>query len=60
MVICVADDPGMHSSQNEQDSRHYARASKIPMLEPADSAEALAFTKLAFDPVGRIQHPRFP
>lgn len=49
MVICVADDPGMHSSQNEQDSRHYARASKIPMLEPADSAEALAFTKLAFD-----------
>ncbi len=49
MVICVADDPGMHSSQNEQDSRHYARASKIPMLEPADSAEALQFTKLAFD-----------
>ena len=49
MVICVADDPGMHSSQNEQDSRHYARASKTPMLEPADSAEALAFTKLAFD-----------
>ena len=44
MVICVADDPGMHSSQNEQDSRHYARASKIPMLEPADSAEALSFT----------------
>ena len=49
MVICVADDPGMHSSQNEQDSRHYARASKIPMLEPADSAEALSFTKLAFE-----------
>ena len=49
MVICVADDAGMHSSQNEQDSRHYARASKIPMLEPADSAEALAFTKLAYD-----------
>ena len=40
-VIGVADDPGMHSSQNEQDSRHYARASKIPMLEPADSAEAI-------------------
>ena len=49
MVICVADDPGMHSSQNEQDSRHYARASKIPMLEPSDSAEALTFTKLAFE-----------
>ncbi len=48
MVICVADDAGMHSSQNEQDSRHYARAAKIPMLEPSDSAEALAFTKLAY------------
>ena len=49
MVIVVADDAGMHSSQNEQDSRHYAKASKIPMLEPADSAEALAFAKLAYD-----------
>ncbi len=49
MVIGVADDAGMHSSQNEQDSRHYARASKIPMLEPADSAEALAFTKVAYE-----------
>ena len=49
MVIGVADDAGMHSSQNEQDSRHYARASKIPMLEPADSAEAVAFTKLAYE-----------
>ena len=49
MVIAVADDAGMHSSQNEQDSRHYARASKIPMLEPSDSAEALAFTKLAYE-----------
>ena len=48
-VICVADDPGMHSSQNEQDSRHYARAAKVPMLEPADSAECLAYTKLAFE-----------
>ncbi len=48
MVICVADDPGMHSSQNEQDSRHYARAAKIPMLEPADSEEARLFTKEAF------------
>ncbi len=49
MVIGVADDAGMHSSQNEQDSRHYAMASKIPMLEPSDSAEALAFTKLAYE-----------
>ncbi len=48
MVICVADDAGMHSSQNEQDSRHYAIGAKVPMLEPADSAEAYAFTKLAF------------
>jgi len=49
MVIAVADDPGMHSSQNEQDSRHYAVAAKLPMLEPADSAEALAFAKAAYD-----------
>ncbi|MBO5727388.1 MAG: indolepyruvate ferredoxin oxidoreductase subunit alpha, partial [Oscillospiraceae bacterium] len=49
MVIAVADDPGMHSSQNEQDSRHYAIAAKLPMLEPADSAEALAFAKAAYD-----------
>lgn len=48
MVLAVADDPGMHSSQNEQDSRHHAIASKVPMLEPADSAECLAFTKLAY------------
>lgn len=48
MVIGVADDAGMHSSQNEQDSRHYAMAAKLPMLEPADSAEALAFAKLAY------------
>ena len=48
MVIAVADDAGMHSSQNEQDSRHYAKAAKLPMLEPSDSAEALAFTKLAY------------
>ncbi len=48
-VLCVADDPGMHSSQNEQDSRHYAKASKILMLEPADSAECKEYTKLAYD-----------
>ncbi len=49
MVIAVADDPGMHSSQNEQDSRHHAIASKVPMLEPADSSECYEFAKLAYD-----------
>ena len=49
LIIGVADDAGMHSSQNEQDSRHYAQAAKIPMLEPSDSAEALGFTKLAYE-----------
>ena len=49
LVIGVADDAGMHSSQNEQDSRHYARAAKIPMLEPSDSKEALAYAKLAYE-----------
>ena len=48
LVICVADDPGMHSSQNEQDSRHYAEAAKLPMLEPSDSIEAKEFAKAAF------------
>ena len=48
LVICVADDPGMFSSQNEQDSRHYAIAAKVPMLEPSDSQEALTFAKEAF------------
>ncbi len=49
MVIVVADDPGMHSSQNEQDSRHHAMAAKVPMLEPADSSEAIEFAKLAYE-----------
>ena len=49
MVIGVADDAGMHSSQNEQDSRRHAIAAKVPMLEPSDSAESLAFAKLAYD-----------
>lgn len=49
MVIAVADDPGMHSSQNEQDSRHYAVSAKVPMLEPSDSSDALNFTKLAYE-----------
>lgn len=57
MVIAVADDAGMHSSQNEQDSRHYAKASKLPMLEPSDSAEALEFTKLAFEISERFDTP---
>ena len=48
LVVCVADDPGMHSSQNEQDSRHYAKAAKLPMLEPSDAVEAKEFAKLAF------------
>lgn len=48
MVCAVADDPGMHSSQNEQDSRRHAIAAKVPMLEPCDSAECLAYTKLAY------------
>ncbi len=48
LVFCVADDPGMHSSQNEQDSRHYAQASKIMMLEPSDSSECKEFTRLAY------------
>ena len=59
LVICVADDPGMHSSQNEQDSRHYAKASKVPMLEPSDSKEALEFTKLAFEISEEFDTPVF-
>ena len=57
MLIAVADDPGMHSSQNEQDSRHYARAAKLPMLEPSDSAEALAFVKLGYELSERFDTP---
>lgn len=49
MMLAVADDPGMHSSQNEQDSRNYAKAAKVPMLEPADSSECKSFTKLAYE-----------
>ncbi len=49
LVIAVADDPGMHSSQNEQDSRHYAKASKIMMLEPSNSSECYEYTRLAFE-----------
>ncbi|NLI93892.1 MAG: indolepyruvate ferredoxin oxidoreductase subunit alpha [Peptococcaceae bacterium] len=49
LVLISADDPGMHSSQNEQDNRHFGRAAKIPVLEPSDSQEAKDFTKIAFD-----------
>ena len=57
MVIAVADDAGMHSSQNEQDSRHYARSAKLPMLEPSDSAEALAFARQAYELSERFDCP---
>lgn len=59
LVIVVADDPGMHSSQNEQDSRHYAKAAKVPMLEPSDSAECLQFTKLAYEISEQFDTPVF-
>jgi len=49
LVLVVADDPEMHSSQNEQDSRNYAKFVKVPMLEPADSRECKEFTRLAFE-----------
>lgn len=49
LVILVADDPGMHSSQNEQDSHNYAAFAKTPMIDPSDSSEALAFTREAFE-----------
>jgi len=59
LVFCVADDPGMHSSQNEQDSRHYAEASKIFMLEPSDSMECKEFTKRAFEMSEEFDTPAF-
>ena len=59
MIIGVADDAGMHSSQNEQDSRHYAIAAKLPMLEPADAEESLEFTKLAYEISEKYDTPVF-
>ena len=59
LVILAADDPGMHSSQNEQDTRFYARSAHIPMLEPSDSAEAKEFTKLAFELSEKYDTPVF-
>ena len=57
LVVCVADDPGMHSSQNEQDSRHYAIGAKLAMLEPSDSQECCDFAKAAFDLSERFDTP---
>src|SRR5690554_1822411 len=59
LVIMVADDPGMHSSQNEQDSRYYARSAHIPMLEPGDSQEAKDFVKFAFELSEKYDTPVF-
>ncbi len=56
-VIVTADDPSMHSSQNEQDNRHYARAAKMPMLEPSDSQECLDFIKAAYELSERFDVP---
>ncbi|MBQ9038185.1 MAG: indolepyruvate ferredoxin oxidoreductase subunit alpha [Clostridia bacterium] len=57
LVVCVADDPGMHSSQNEQDSRHYAIAAKLPMVEPSDSRECRDFVKAAYEISERFDTP---
>ncbi len=59
LVLCVADDQGMHSSQNEQDSRHYAEASKVMMIEPSDSQECKDFTKAAFELSEKYDTPVF-
>jgi indolepyruvate ferredoxin oxidoreductase alpha subunit len=57
MVLVTADDPDMHSSQNEQDNRNYAKFVKVPMLEPADSQECKDFTLLAFEISERFDTP---
>lgn len=57
LVIVVADDPGLYSSQNEQDTRMVARAAKLPVLEPSDSAEAKEFMKLAFELSEKFDRP---
>jgi indolepyruvate ferredoxin oxidoreductase, alpha subunit len=57
LVVCVADDPGMHSSQNEQDTRHYARLAKIPIFEPSDSQEAKEYLKIALEVSEQLQTP---
>ncbi|MBE7030037.1 MAG: indolepyruvate ferredoxin oxidoreductase subunit alpha [Ruminococcaceae bacterium] len=57
LVLMVADDPGMHSSQNEQDSRNHAKACKVPMLEPADSSECKEYVKRAYEISERFDTP---
>lgn len=57
LVIVTADDPSLHSSQNEQDNRNYAKFAKIPMIEPADSQEAKEYIKIAFDISERFDTP---
>src|SRR3972149_358463 len=57
LVLAVCDDPGIHSSQNEQDSRFFAEFARIPVLEPSDGQEALAFTRLAFEMGERFDTP---
>lgn len=59
LVIISADDPSMHSSQNEQDNRNYAKFAKIPMLEPADAQEAKEFARLAFEISEKFDTPVF-
>ena len=59
LVIITADDPSLHSSQNEQDNRNYAKFAKIPMIEPADSQEAKDYIKIAFDISERFDTPVF-
>ena len=59
LVIITADDPSLHSSQNEQDNRNYAKFAKIPMLEPADSQEAKKFIKWAFEISEKFDTPVF-
>ena len=59
LVIVSADDPSLHSSQNEQDNRNYARFAKIPMLEPADAQEAKGYIKLAFEISEKFDTPVF-
>ncbi len=59
LVIITADDPSLHSSQNEQDNRNYAKFIKIPMIEPADSEEAKAFIKIAFEISEKFDTPVF-
>jgi indolepyruvate ferredoxin oxidoreductase, alpha subunit len=59
LVLVTADDPELHSSQNEQDNRNYAKFAKMPMFEPADSQEALDYTKLAFEVSEQFDTPVF-